>query len=54
MRIITRIRPENESQKCYVLDVESAYGHTKITTFLTEKEVKKYEKSGINCQLKEV
>lgn len=54
MKIINRVRPDNSQQKCYVLEFDGMYGHVKMETFLTEKEVKKYEKAGIKCQLKEV
>lgn len=54
MNIKTRVRPENESQKCYILRFQSAFGATKITTFLTEKEVARYEKAGISCEKVEV
>lgn len=50
MKIITRIKPENETQHCYILRFQSMFGATKITTFLTEKEAEKYEKNGIACE----
>ena len=50
MKIMTRIRPENENQKPYKLQWQSMFGKTVLETFLTEKEVQKYTKQGIMCE----
>jgi hypothetical protein len=50
MKIATRIKPENENQKHYKLQWQSAFGKTVLETFITDKEAEKYTKAGILCE----
>lgn len=53
MRVKLRIRPENESQKCYILTFDGTFGKTSVETFLTDKEAAAYVSTGVMCVKKE-
>lgn len=51
MKIPTRIRPENETQKHCKLTWCSAFGRTVLETFLDAAEIASVEKAGIVCEM---